>query len=51
MAVSFEPTDGHDISDFEATTVEQQYAFGAKEVDIEAADDVLALNTSVGCES
>ncbi len=40
-----QPTDGHDISDFEATTVEQQYAFGAKEVDIEAADDVLVLNT------
>jgi predicted dienelactone hydrolase len=40
-----EPTDGHDISDFQNTTVAQQYAFGAKEVDIEAGDDVLALNT------
>ncbi len=39
------PTDGHDISDFQNTTVAQQFVFGGKEVDIEAGDDVLALNT------
>jgi predicted dienelactone hydrolase len=39
------PTDTHDIADFQKTTVAQQYAFGGREVDIEAADDVLALNT------
>jgi predicted dienelactone hydrolase len=39
-----EPTDGHDISDFQNTTVAQQFAFGGREVDIEAGDDVLALN-------
>ena len=39
------PTDTHDIAGFQNTTVAQQYAFGAREVDIEAGDDVLALNT------
>ena len=39
------PTNGHDISDFRNTTVEQQYAFGDKEVDVEAGDDVLALDS------
>lgn len=39
------PTDTHDIADFKKTTVAQQYAFGGREVDIEAGDDVLALNT------
>ena len=39
------PTDGHDISDFQDTTVAQQIAFGGREVAIEADDDVLVLNT------
>lgn len=39
------PTGGHDIADFQNTTVAQQYAFGGKEVDVEAGDDVLVLNT------
>lgn len=39
-----QPTDGHDISDFQNTTVAQQFAFGGREVDIQAGDDVLALN-------
>jgi len=39
------PTHTHDIAGFQNTTVAQQYAFGGREVDIEAGDDVLALNT------
>ncbi|MGB8478112.1 MAG: hypothetical protein WCE63_04625 [Acidobacteriaceae bacterium] len=39
------PVDDHDIADFQNTTVAQQYAIGGREVDIEAGDDVLALNT------
>jgi Platelet-activating factor acetylhydrolase, isoform II len=39
------PTTGHDISDFEDTTVAQQIAFGDREVAVQAGDDVLVLNT------
>ncbi len=36
--------DLHDIADFHDTTLEQQIAIGDREVRIEAADDILALN-------
>jgi predicted dienelactone hydrolase len=38
------PTDGHDITDFQDTTVAQQIAFGGQEVAVETGDDVLVLN-------
>jgi dienelactone hydrolase len=39
------PTEAHDISDFQHTTVAQQMSIGDKEVHIEAGDDALVLNT------